>query len=83
MAKGWSTTWRVFIPYSNDSFIKKRSIIQSPAYIESVICSFVMASPLAFSQTSVKQSKKKPFFTQVLISAPKNGKWFDIDIKKK
>lgn len=69
---------------------QKKPIIQSAAYIESVIRSSVIASTQPFSQKaldlSVKHGKKKPISLQFSSQGRKleNGKkWFYINVKTK
>lgn len=69
---------------------QKRPIIQSAAYIESVIRSSIIASTQAFSQKaldlSVKHGKKKPISLQFSSQGRKmeNGKkWFYINVNSK
>lgn len=67
---------------------QKKPIIQSAAYIESVIRSSVIASTQPFSQKaldlSVKHGKKKPICIQSQGQKLENGKkWFYISVKTK
>lgn len=66
---------------SNVSFVKKRPIIQSPAYVESVIRYFGVALTLVFSPKAWFKCQtfyKETFFAPVLIFTPKIGKWGDV-----